>query len=88
MQRTVKGIRVHLAKMEMCDGAIVVADTKTETFTNTDEKTAIKKATKKNIGYGVVSTENFETLYKLDDEIFFKYAVEVKPTDKADNVES
>ena len=79
MQRTVKGIRVNLAKMEMVEGAIVVADTKTITYSNTDEKTAIKRATKANIGYGVVSTEPFEQMYVLDDEIFFKYAKAVEP---------
>lgn len=79
MQRTVKGTRVNLAKMEMIDGNIIIAGTKTETYANTDEKTAIKKATKSNIGYGVVSVEPFETLYHLDDEIFFKHAQPVEP---------
>lgn len=79
MQRTVKGVRVNLAKMEMVDNQIAIADTKTVTFANTDEKTAIRKATKLNVGYGVVSVEPFEQLYILDDEIFFKYATAVEP---------
>ena len=85
MQRTVKGTRVHLAKMEMVDGSIAIAETKTETYANTDEKTAVKKATKANIGYGVISTETFEQKYILDDEIFFKYAVAVTPEEKTEN---
>lgn len=79
MQRTVKGVRVNLAKMGMVDNQITITDTKTVTFANTDEKTAIKKATKLNIGYGVISVEPFEQLYVLDDEIFFKYATAVEP---------
>lgn len=80
-------MRVNLAKMEMVDGAIVIADTKTETYANIDEKTATKKATKANIGYGVISVEPFEKLYKLDDEIFFKYAVECPTKDTAENAD-
>ena len=79
MQRTVKGTRVNLAKMSIVDGQIAITDSKSVVFANTDEATAIKKATKQNIGYGVISTEPFEQLYYLDDEIFFEYATVVEP---------
>lgn len=79
MQRTVKGVRVNLAKMGMVENQITITDTKSVVYANTDEKTAIRKATKANIGYGVISVEPFEQLYILDDEIFFKYATAVEP---------
>ena len=77
MQRTVKGIRVTLAKVEINNGHLEMTDNVIMTFTNTDETTAIKRAQKKYNGYGVVSCTPFEQLYVLDDEIFFKYATPV-----------
>lgn len=86
MQRTVKGTRVNLAKMGVVDGQITITDTKSVVYPNTTEDIAIKRATKKNVGYGVISVEPFEQLYVLDDEIFFKYAKAVEP--KAENTEN
>ena len=80
MQRTVKGIKVHLGKFAMVEGKPTIIGEKIVTFANTTEENAIKKAVKKNIGFGVISTEKFETLYVLDDDIFFKYAKPVEPT--------
>lgn len=79
MQRTVKGIKVNLGKFAIVDGKPTLIGEKTVTFANTTEENAIKKAVKKNIGFGVISTEKIETLYVLDDEIFFKYAKPVEP---------
>ena len=88
MQRTVKGIKVNLGKFAIVDGKPAIIAEKTVTFANMSEENAIKKAVKKNIGYGVISTEKFETLYVLDDEIFFKYAKPVDPKNaKSENSE-
>lgn len=79
MQRTVKGTRVNLAKMEVVNGQIAIADVKSVVYPNTPEEKAIKKAQKENIGYGVISAEPHEQLYFLPDDIFFKYATPVNP---------
>ena len=85
MQRTVKGVKVTLAKVELVNGELAMTDSLVLTFANTDEKTAIKKAQKKYNGYGVVSCDRFEQLYMLDDDIFFKYAIPVgTDTDSAE----
>ena len=86
MQRTVKGTRVNLAKMEIVKGQIAVADVKSVVYPNTPEEKAIKKAQKDNLGYGVISAEPHEQLYVLDDAIFFKYAKAVEP--KTENTEN
>lgn len=86
MQRTVKGTRVNLAKMEVVNGQIAVADVQSVVYPNTPTDKAIKKAQKAYTGYGVVSTEEHEQTYYLDDEIFFKYATITPPKSaKAEN---
>ena len=77
MQRTVKGTKVNLAKMEMVNGNITITDIKEVLLPNLPEDVAIKKAQKLHKGYGVLSVEKHEQLYFLDDEIFFKYATPV-----------
>ncbi len=73
MQRTVKGTRFTYANVTIENGD-VKTDIKTIDVPETDEKRAYKKASKmlgKN--FTPIATETTETLWMLEDEIFFKY---------------
>lgn len=77
MQRTVKGTKVNLVKVEVINGT-VNTESFNKVYINLDEEKAIKKARKEFVNSAVVSTEEYSELYYLDDEIFFKYAVKVE----------
>ena len=75
MQRTVKGTRVIVAQINK---ETHTYEEKEIVFTERfDSETKLNKAVFKRCGLAaIVSVETFEKLFKLDDDIFFKYAVE------------
>lgn len=85
MQRTVKGTQFTYAKTEIINGELK-AELATIRVPETDPKRAYKLASKEIGNFAPIKSEVYETLYKLDDEIFFKYAVPVEP-DKEGNKE-
>ena len=77
MQRTVKGKNFTVAKIVINNGVPEVENTTVKIAEANTEK-ATKKLFKMYPDVKVLNVEDFEILYKLDDEIFFKYAVEVE----------
>lgn len=77
MQRTVKFTKFTYVENELTENNEVVSAIKTVTVPENDDKKAIKMAIKKVGVFVPLKTEKIEKLYKLDDDIFFKYAVEV-----------
>lgn len=78
MQRTVKSTRYTYIHAEMRDG-VPTAEIRTAEVPEHDSKKALRAAAKLGISpTAILSAESVETLYKLDDEIFFKYAVKVE----------
>lgn len=74
MQRTVKGTRFTYANVTIENGN-VNTELKTIDIPETDEKRAYKKAVKElGKNFTPIKTETTETLWLLEDEIFFKYA--------------
>lgn len=83
MQRTVKGTAVVIGKWNTTWERM---DTETITFaTRFKNEMALNKAVFKRCGnVAIVSVEQFEDLYILDDEIFFRYAHIATPKEKAE----
>lgn len=77
MQRTVKFTKFTYVKNEITENGEILAEIKTVAVPENDDKKALKMAIKKVGVFVPLKTEKTEKLYKLDDEIFFKYAVEV-----------
>lgn len=77
MQRTVKGVEVTLAKVELKDGNITASNLVAEKYANVTEEKAETKATKKHRGYATLKTTKFNKLYYLPDEVFFEHAIEI-----------
>lgn len=78
MQRTVKGTHYTYIHAEMRDGA-PVAEIRTVEVPESDPKKALRAVAKLGVTpTAILSAEIVENLYKLDDEIFFKYAVKVE----------
>lgn len=77
MQRTVKFTKFTYVENELTENNEIVSAIKTVTVPENDDKKALKMATKKVGVFVPLKTEKEEKLYRLDDEIFFKYAVEV-----------
>lgn len=79
MQRTVKSTKFTYAVNTINEKGEITATLATVEIAETDTKKALKKAFKL-VGtpFTPLKTETVETLYKLDDEIFFKYAVKVE----------
>lgn len=77
MQRTVKFTKFTYVENELTENNEIVSAIKTVTVPENDDKKALKMAIKKVGVFVPLKTEKTEKLYKLDDEIFFKYAVEV-----------
>ena len=77
MQRTVKFTKFTYVENEITENNEIVSAIKTVTVPENDDKKALKMATKKVGIFVPLKTEKTEKLYKLDDDIFFKYAVEV-----------
>ena len=83
MQRTVNATKFTYVVNEITTEGIK-SEIRTHIVNETDEKKALKKAVKE-IGYfAPVKVEKISTLYILDDEIFFKYAIPVEDA-KFDN---
>ena len=77
MQRTVKFTKFTYVKNEITENGEILAEIKTVTVPENDEKKALRMAVKEVGVFVPLKTEKTEKLYKLDDDIFFKYAVEV-----------
>ncbi len=80
MQRTVKQTRYTYAKTELNENNELFATLETVTVNETEPKKALKMAFAQVGTFAPLKVETTETLYKLDDEIFFKYAVPVDNT--------
>lgn len=80
MQRTVKGTRLYYGITEVQSDGTLKATMAHVDVAETDAKKAYRKAVKQ-LGYNftVIKSETFETLYVLDDAIFFEFAKPVKP---------
>ena len=81
MQRTVHGTNVKYALIEKTEGGHLAMIEGVYKSTEKDTKKAIKDCRKVHPDCAIVGTEEFATLYVLDDEIFFKYAVPVENTE-------
>ncbi len=79
MQRTVKATKFTYAVNEINEKGELTAKIATVEVPETDPKKALKKAFKEVGTFAPLKTETTETLYILDDEIFFKYAVKAEP---------
>lgn len=77
MQRTVKFTKFTYVENEITENNEIVSAIKTVTVPENDDKKALKMAFKEVGMFVPLKTEKIEKLYKLDDDIFFKYAVEV-----------
>ena len=77
MQRTVKFTKFTYVENEITENNEIVSAIKTVTVPENDDKKTLKMAFKEVGMFVPLKTEKIEKLYKLDDDIFFKYAVEV-----------
>ena len=77
MQRTVKFTKFTYVENELTENNEIVSAIKTVTVPENDDKKALRMAIKQVGVFVPLKTEKTEKLYKLDDDIFFKYAVEV-----------
>ena len=77
MQRTVKFTKFTYVENEITENNEIVSAIKTVTVPENDDKKALRMAIKKVGVFVPLKTEKTEKLYKLDDEIFFKYADDV-----------
>lgn len=84
MQRTVYSTRITYAKTELNENNELVATMDTITVHETDEKKALKVATKKLGLFNPLKIEKTSALYVLDDDIFFKYAKRVETEEVAE----
>ena len=85
MQRTVKATKFTYAVNEIREDGTITAKLATIEIPETDEKKALKKAFKEVGSFAPLKTEITETLWVLDDEIFFEYAKPVYPEKEAEN---
>lgn len=86
MQRTVKTTVFTYAKTTLTEKGEIKAELAKIEVAETDEKKALKKAVKEIGLFQPLKTETKETLYVLDDEIFFKYAKPVTDEEKKEEV--
>lgn len=77
MQRTVKFTKFTYVENELTENNEIVSAIKTVTVPENDDKKALRMAIKKIGVFVPLKTEKTEKIYKLDDDIFFAYAVEV-----------
>lgn len=78
MQRTVKMTKFTYAVNELSEKGELTARLETIEVAETDPRKALKKAFKEVGAFTPLKTETSEKLYKLDDDIFFKYAIVVE----------
>lgn len=79
MQRTVKATKFTYAVNELNEQGELASRIATIEIPETDPKKALRKAFKEIGTFAPLKTETTESLYVLDDEIFFKYAEKVEP---------
>ena len=85
MQRTVKGTRISYAVSEVKNDGTLTATLHYVDVAETDEKKAYRKAVKQlGFNFTPLKYEPFETLYILDDAIFFQYAKPVTTEETGD----
>lgn len=84
MKRTVHSTRFTFVNAELIDGELVTSLGTIE-VPEKNEKKAFKMAVKKMGIFKPVKVEHVSTLYILDDEIFFKYAVKADDTEDDSN---
>lgn len=77
MQRTVKATKFAYAVNELHENGEISTRIETVEVPETDVKKALKRAFKEVGPFSPLKTEITESLYVLDDEIFFKYATKV-----------
>ena len=82
MQRTIKTTRFTFAVNELDERGQLASHIETVEVMETNEKKALKEAFKRVGPFRPLKTETVESLYKMDDETFFKYAVKVEPESK------
>ncbi len=82
MQRTVKTTRFTYCVNEIDEKGAIASRLETVEVMETNEKKALKEAFKKVGPFYPMKTETVESLYKMDDETFFKYAVKVEHESK------
>lgn len=87
MQRTVKTTIFTYAKTTLNEKGEVQAELAKIEVAESDEKKALRKAVKQIGLFAPLKTETKETLYKLDDDIFFKYAKPVTDEEKKEEEE-
>lgn len=78
MQRIVKGLKVTVAQVMIVENGEVKTNVFEVKVNETDEKKAVKHLIKIYGNLQALKFEEFEQLYFLDDDTFFKYAVPVE----------
>lgn len=79
MQRTVKSTRFTYVVNEINAQNEIASRLEFVEVPETDPKKALKQAFKKVGTFAPLKTETIETLWVLEDEIFFQYAHKVEP---------
>ena len=83
MQRTVRTTLFTYAVNELDEQGNITAKVATVEVAETDPTKALKKAFKAVGFFTPLKSEIRERLWVMDDDIFFKYAKPVEPTDNA-----
>lgn len=78
MQRTVKSTVFTFAKVELDENKNAVVTTNTWKTHIGDTKKATKEFYKVNGFVQILDVQTIDEIYKLDDDIFFQYAVKVE----------
>lgn len=83
MQRTVTFTKYTFADTKLADNGTVESKLKTVVVREANPRKAYRQACKE-VGkkFEILKEEQFEKIYKLDDETFFKYATEVAEDEK------
>ena len=82
MQRTVKSTRFTYVVNEINAQNEIASRLEFVEVPETDPKKALKQAFKKVGTFAPLKTETVETLWVLEDEIFFQYAHKVEPKEE------
>lgn len=83
MQRTVTFTKYTYADIKLAKDGTVESKLNTVTVREASPRKAYREACKE-VGkkFEILKEEQFDKLYKLDDELFFKYATEVAEDEK------
>ena len=82
MQRTVKSTRFTYVVNEINEKNEIASRIETVEVPETDPKKALKQAFKKVGTFAPLKSEIIETLWVLEDDIFFQYAHKVEPKEE------